>query len=458
MKKIVCLCLTAICFALVGCDDFDLNNERQSQSVPGERSSSPSSSSEDDVDPDPVDPVSGCLQNQYNYKTYTESDLDISDCSSVSINYLPGLAGSSYTTNFSSDNVSGRTYTYYRAGYANNYIGVFYAYATLTTKVNPLSLPGSLSNESSICGIKKIDVTYKCEGKVNVLFGQSKDYSYIKTLNSSSSDTTQSLFTTGDVNYFSIETTDANLYIKEITLYYNDNYTDTSYSRYNAPIPHAAPVVYSGELVAGVSQISVPVDIALENDNYVVKTRKTYTYYPFSYVKDHSSELDLSDIAMTEPVDVCNYFHAFGCAPANYGVASGKYVDPLRDNLSLPYSSEVRSVFGSDARTISQYNRTDGYATAVPYYGSKPTYYELDLGLSDSYSIYSRETGRIVSWLDGWSWYKDGPVSVFTDDHYITFREYNNAGLFGFAYDTLSNSPVIAKSRYQLVKGSTISL
>ncbi len=134
---------------------------------------------------------------------------------------------------------------------------------------------------------------------------------------------------------------------------------------------------------------------------------------------------------MTEPEDVCNYFLAFGCAPANF--AKNNTVDPLKDGKSLPTKSEVNSLFGDKARCISQFTKTSGYMSVLPYYGS-PLYYELDIDTNGQYKTSSRQVGRIVAVSTGYDKYDYGygeqAVCLYTDDHYATFSEYNNYGGF----------------------------
>ena len=138
-----------------------------------------------------------------------------------------------------------------------------------------------------------------------------------------------------------------------------------------------------------------------------------------------------SDATMTDPVDVANYFQAFGCAPANYG--SKSTISSFRDGKTTPTKDEVDSLFGSNARLVSKYTRTDGYATSVPYYGTTPVYYELDIS-DGSYSTSNRGSSRVVAWATGFAEldYGNGSqcVCTYTDDHYATFAEYNNLGGF----------------------------
>ena len=50
----------------------------------------------------------------------------------------------------------------------------------------------------------------------------------------------------------------------------------------------------------------------------------------------------------------------------------------------------------------------------------------------DNYSPNSRSVGRLVVFTNGFDsdGYSNSPVIVYTDDHYATFKEYNNAGEF----------------------------
>lgn len=189
-----------------------------------------------------------------------------------------------------------------------------------------------------------------------------------------------------------------------------------------------SPTVYSGDLIDGVSYIDVPT--SFDVNTLTVTSTKRYTYYSYEYVSENPEYISAATI--TDPVDVCNYFQAFGCAPANYGTNNTVY--PLRDGKTLPSKSEVNSLFGSDARTISQYSSKTGYATSVPFYGTYPTYYELDINTNGQYSTSSRQVGRIVAWATGFKGndYGNGSqvVCTYTDDHYATFKEYNNYGGF----------------------------
>ena len=217
-----------------------------------------------------------------------------------------------------------------------------------------------------------------------------------------------------------------------------------------------APTIYNGDLVSGESTVSVPIEIDVVNNKYTVKKSRTYTYYSYEYVRDNYMDLNLDEIAMTNVEDVCNYFMAFGCAPANYANIKNCPTNP-RDDSAVGKTSNVRTLFGDKARGISKYNRGDGYATSVPMIApGTDSYYELDIGVYSGYSTSSRDVCRVVCFYEGWTYYNPtDPVCVFTDDHYNCFREYSNYGIFGDAFDTMQDYESIPRTNARIGKGVT---
>ena len=304
------------------------------------------------------------------------------------------------------------------------------------------TIPGTLYNVSPLRSIYSIYLTYYMSGSSssnpklyygeNSYFDGSMDIPY-----SSSVTTVEFTLNEFNVNYFQIACGGYTLSIQSVTINYLDQDTPhgSSYNYVDANFlqKRITPVTYSGSLVDGVSYVDVPTSVDFEHAT--ILATKRYTYYSYEYVYNHPEVK--SNATMTNPVDVSNYYLAFGCAPANYG--KQKSVDPLRDGKELPSKSDVNSLFGSDARCISQYNRTDGYVNSVPYYGSIPTYYEFDIDLDGNYSTSARGVGRVVAFATGFNKPSYGtgsqPVCVFTDDHYATFREYNNYGGFFPAFN-----------------------
>ena len=305
------------------------------------------------------------------------------------------------------------------------------------------TLGGSLYNINPYMDIDCIDITYSTsgsngQGNSTLYFGENHycdDYVYLPF---STSSTSRSIDLTGDdVNYFKIDSCNTELTIESLTIYYSGENTSNGYAFANKDANQGQtrrePTIYSGNLVDGVSYVDVPTNV---NGTQT----KRYTYYSYQYVEDHPQYVSVA--AMTSAVDVSNYYLAFGCAPANFGIKNrnNDNVDPLRDGLTLPLKSEVDDLFGDDARIIQEFSRTNGYATSVPYYdytdyeNYPPVYYEFDIDVTGAYSTSSRGVGRIVAWSTGYlaPGYGAGtqPVCTFTDDHYATFAEYNNYGGF----------------------------
>lgn len=302
------------------------------------------------------------------------------------------------------------------------------------------TLPGAIYNINAFRDIKALYITYQTSssdagsGLPYVTYGENGYSDHTINLNLASSQTSVLVnLSNYETNYFRICTGDYNLTINSFTIYYTGTYTShldsLEQKSANNGQYRITPTVYSGSLVDGVSYVDVPTSFSV-SQNKVLSTKR-YTYYSYQYASEHSSIA--STLALVDPVDVVNYFHAFGCAPCNYGVSGDSFA--LRDGLTLPSSSEVRSLFGNNyARCISKYSRTNGYATAVPYYGTTPLYYELDIKTGASYTVSNRQVGRIVCFSTGLNkssyGYGGQYVSFYTDDHYATFKEYNNFGGF----------------------------
>ena len=336
--------------------------------------------------------------------------------------------------NYGTKTINGNTYEYYRAVKNTGNIMKIIP----QDQVCEPTLEGAFYNTSAIKDIERIIIRYKTyygygSSSPKLYYGENTYEDGYISLNYSTSFKTEEIdLSSANVNYFKFTSGDSDLFINTIDIYYSDTNTPHGSSFVNKDANSGeyriTPTVYSGTLVDGSSSIQVPV--SYDVSTHQVTQYKTYTYYSYEYIYDH--QYLASSAAMTDPVDVSNYFMAFGCAPANYGAQNS--VSPLKDGLDLPSKNEVKDLFGDDARTISQYNRTDGYANAVPYYGNKPTYYELDIKTSDTYSVTSRQAGRIIAFATGYNLYDYGygsqPVCVYTDDHYATFKEYNNFGGF----------------------------
>ena len=393
-------------------------------------------------------------ENVTNKATYTGYDLSVIGNQTVTVTYLGvsetyGITvkpGSSYYTNevsisgvgsYSTGNWgSSNGFEYYRAiKSTGNLIGLL---PLVNDYVTPLD--ASLSNINAIKDIDYVEISYYTSsssgfsspalwyGEHNALDG-SLSFAY-----STSPNTVMLDLSSYDVNYISIASGDSTLHIKSLVIYYTNGYTSTGYNyetiNANSGQSRIAPTSFSGTYVDGVSYVDVPTSINTSTGE--VLSTKRYTYYSYQYIYEHPEYKNAA--AITEPEDVCNYFLAFGCAPANFGFRGDKYpVDPLKDGKTLPSKNNVDSLFGDKARCISQFTKTSGYMSVLPYYGS-PLYYELDIDTNGLYTTSSRQVGRIVAVSTGYDKYDYGygeqAVCLYTDDHYATFAEYNNYGGF----------------------------
>jgi hypothetical protein len=181
------------------------------------------------------------------------------------------------------------------------------------------------------------------------------------------------------------------------------------------------PVRYEGTLIPGQSKINVPTNCVYDevSKTYTSTTYKTLTYYTFDFVARYPQYVE--DATITDPMEVCMYYTAFGTYPANYANNTG----------SISY------LFGNNSRQVSEYDRKDGYAKTVPWTGVGH-YYELDIDIDGTYSSKNRGSGRVVAFDDGFGKsnftnvhaynYDHSPVCVYTDDHYNTWLEYYNNG------------------------------
>ena len=349
----------------------------------------------------------------------------------LTLNYsgLTSMSKSYANGNYGKLSSGGFSFEYYRTVRAtNNSSGYAFSMINPNYYYGDNGYPSSFYNISTspIYGIKSIAVTYKATSGIKISYSKIIGEESYSTLAASNSYVTNSI-TVDKMNFFKIMTNGSDAYIQDITVTYsNKPVTITSNTSYEGNRKSVTP--YSGTLTNGVSTATM----------YISETEtKTYTYYSKQYAYDNYNSIDKSKAFMIDPVDVCNYYLAFHEFPANY-VTSGE-------------KSTYGSKFGSYARQVSTYSRTDGYATAVPYNNrpgqSTPIYYELDIDVNGSYSLSSRQVGRVVVWEYGFSCYSTNsevkPVCVYTDDHYATFQEYNCMG--GFAHRFNSERSVVNK-------------
>ena len=291
------------------------------------------------------------------------------------------------------------------------------------------ALGGSIYNIDPIANMQAITIDYYTESsygsdKPTLHFGENA-YTGSMDLNFSTYSTSFRCDSLSGSSYFKIESGDSNLYVNSIRIEYLEGTPSSFQTRsMGEGYYRVNPSVYEGELIDGVSQVSVPTKVSYNtiDNSYSVIESKTYTYYSYDYVSSHTYLKNSA--AMVDPIDVCNYVSIFKEAPANY-VTNKQY-------------SSAYSIFGNLTRCISSYSKADGYATAVPVatdpITEKPYYYEFDIDIGDSYSSSNRGVGRVVAFETGYALddYENGNVFVclFTDDHYATFQEFNNLGDF----------------------------
>lgn len=349
--------------------------------------------------------------------TYTELLIDQTT--------LPSVGGYA-TGNYGVRTIGEAKYEYYRvantADYTFKMIDEF--------AVGDSTISAAFYNTTKIDSIAKIEINFKndinaSEG-LRVKYGQTFAALSETLLPAKDTNNTYTIKTT-NAYYFKLETVSNDAYINYIKLYcVAPTYDHTlSLSPFATSKSRINPITYSGSLVSGYSSVNVPLEIVEHATTYSVVTTKTYTYYNAQDVLD--GIYTVAESALTDPVDVANYYIAFKEFPVNYFLKG-----------SIP--SEAYTTFGDYLRQVSEYNRTDGYAQAVPYRdadpydGVNPYYYEFDIALPGlPYSTSNRGVGRVVIWQDGFdcTGYDYSPVAVYTDDHYATFQEFLNYGTYG---------------------------
>ena len=330
------------------------------------------------------------------------------------------------TGNYGEYTVSGIELEYYRA-YRSGDCSIACLLPNLNGE-NDGTMYGTIYNVDPIYGIYSITITYKSATAATLYTGDDR-VSQMTAYTLTGGTSFQTLtFTVDSDNFFKIDTGDSVLHLQALEISYTNQVVSYNTVKQNAGANQVRlnPTVYQGTLVAGQSQVSVPISVSYQNGNLEILETRTYTYYTLEYVESHPSVK--SAAAMLDPMDVAAYYTAFKQFPANYAAK----------NFDGNDFSNVRAVFGNDTRYVSKYSRTNGYAQYVPYKSGQNVYYEFDIGLQSSYwEDGERGVGRVVAWESGWnvSTYANAPVCVYTDDHYATFQEYLNTGEFGTRFD-----------------------
>lgn len=326
-----------------------------------------------------------------------------------------------FSTNYSTGSFGEKNgIEYYRCYHTN---------AKIMTKLltTPSYVDGEINssfyNVDNLKGIYEMNIVYKSTKGLKIYYSKDRSYSAYYTAGSSESmfDLTIRLDYQG---FFKVETLGAEVEIESFTLKYNssvenNNSAFLTYSDTRIDQPYTDfDNIKSGETRKIANSITINSD-----NTYTINSYKSYTYYTFDDIVSNPSLV--SSCTYTDPVDVANYYTLFNAFPLNYGSQS--------DAKSLSI------YFGDNTRCFFQYSRTDGYARSVPYYASgyNPIYYELDFNEDSTYTTSNRGKGRLVIWTEGFRDvdYMGQSVIVYTDDHYATFKEYNNYGSFGTRFN-----------------------
>lgn len=356
------------------------------------------------------------------------------------------------TGNYGINSLADISFEYYRL-YKNNSFDEIYFLPNVGVTSDG-TLPAALLNRTAIRDIKTMEVRYKTESTSGnaprLYYGDDKSVPNYVELPKSTSWRTEIVTTTSAANYFRLESGTTKLTLDNLEINYTNTGTAATFTHLSAGADHyrTNPVVSNGMLYEG-QEVTVPIAVSRVGNSYSVTETKTYTYYSFDYVESYQYALgDVSRFAYTDPADLAAFFSAFGTYPANY-VFKANF-----DN--------AKAVFGFDARQVSYYTRTDGYANAIPWraspYGNYPEYYELDIDLDGSYYYGVRGVGRLVCWEYGFdaNGYDYAPVCLYTDDHYATFQEYLNTGTFGTRFNSYYSSTQSMRTNY--VWGAPITL
>ena len=389
----------------------------------------------------------GKIKNYYNNSN--EQIIEMVNAKAVSINSVTQGGGSTgtlstlsltssfggngiseYSTgNYGNYTVNGVTMEYYRAHKSGSTVATLLPY---TGFYSYDAQGGSLYNTSPIYGIKSVSITYKSNAAAFLYTSDSPVANATAYTLPKASSFTELSFDVDTDNFFKIMTGSAALNIQALSFEYTN--VPVSYNTQKDVSGdedfRSNPITFNGTLVAGQSSVSVPVKVEYDGGRYAITQTKTYTYYTIEYVESHPEVKEKA--AMLDPMDIAAYYTAFKQFPANFA-AKTKNLQSVCSSFS-----EVQSVFGDDARYVSKYEHTNGYAQYVPYNSSNTVYYEFDVALDSSYwEENERGVGRVVAWEAGWvsSEYNSAPVCVFTDDHYGTFQEYLNTGEFGKRFD-----------------------
>jgi len=316
-------------------------------------------------------------------------------------------------------------------------------------------------NTDAINGITDIEITYTCADEITVLYGDDRgNLEYSVNLPSQSVYLPQEVILAEASSYFRIISDYEDMYVSSIEISCNgqseDHTTIQSVEGYRY-IPEVNYNPKEGDT------LKIPVCDIDEEGNITINEWKEYTYHSYEYCVDRIKNYgdDPGEYALTDMVDVSNYFILFNKIPPNFGVIQQEKGIGLLTEMAIghvePYN-DVCSYFGQElTRCVSQYTRIDGYTKDMPLKLYKdtgaPMYYEFDIELVEYNPNVSggRGIGRLVGIVGGFEGHEDGINTVLkTTDHYYSFAEYSNMGFFNESYD--GDSHGLTSKRWKLSK------
>ncbi len=402
-----------------------------------------------------------CLDCKYVIVKETIDAIDETKYNNIILDYKYSydVSGKYSTGNYGISTISKIDYEYYRSGICDND-----DFITLLPGYDSSFLGGSFANYDPIKGIYAITLNYTSNLNAKLYFGNTKLYENEFDIPASVDSYLEYTFylNKSNINYFMIETGNSILNINNISIKYSNNSSldDFDFISCGEGLFRINPNTYNDTLISGVSKISMPIEVSYENDAYKIIKSKTYTYYSYESIMQDNSLA--KDATYTNPIDVANYFIAFKTWPCNYYPYT-KNIKDLAGNFDL-YTAQ--DIFQKDFRYVSYYTRTDGYVNYVPYAKGEnglPNYYELDIDLDGSYynedGSYTRGVGRLVLFADGFKekGYDNSPVAIYTDDHYDTFQEYYNNGLFSYRFNAAYSYTPSNRCKYKYGITNTIN-
>lgn len=288
------------------------------------------------------------------------------------------------------------------------------------------TISGAFYNTNRISDINRVIIEYKNNTNINSGFAfsySSDNLNYSSELAPSSNEFKYIQANCDKSSYFKIEANNQIVCINKVYIFYSGNISDRQSYSSGINLTRLNSDIYQGKLVEGESYIDTPRKVIINDDGtYKITETKKLIYYTTDYVMDHPEIAETASI--TDPIDVASYVAAFKINPANY-IKSGQSI------------TKYYEVFQNKLRYYFLYSRTDGYVNSVPVDKDNIEYYEYDIDIGNTYISpdthnIKRGVGRVVVFMNGFTSdsYNDSPIAVYTDDHYSTFQEYLNNGLF----------------------------